>query len=82
MAELKIIVCDVCGDLGRATAQYHIGRAKAPTMFDLCEEHAAPVEAVLACKEAPGAKRRTFEATVTTLEDLAARKAKAGDTTP
>ena len=50
MAEVTIVVCDVCGTMDRPTARYRIAKGAASAVFDLCAEHAAPVEAVLATK--------------------------------
>lgn len=50
MAEMTIVVCDMCGKLDRHTRRYQIAKGDQSSVFDLCAEHAAPVEAVLASK--------------------------------
>ena len=50
MAEVTIVVCDRCGQLDRSTSRYRIAKGAHSAFFDLCAEHAEPVEAVLATK--------------------------------
>ena len=74
MAEVTFVVCDMCGGMDRHTHRYWIGKGKDTTTFDLCEEHAAPVEAVLGTKgpvpptPPPGSAAPAWD-------ELAARKA-------
>lgn len=51
----QVIVCDVCGDLNRETASYTIKRGVTVSKsVDLCQEHAEPLESLIA-----GAERHT-----------------------
>ncbi|WP_159620396.1 hypothetical protein [Ruania rhizosphaerae] len=60
MAQIKIVVCDECGAIDRPTIRYVLGKGMATRFFDLCVEHARPLERILELK--PGAR----QATVTT----------------
>ena len=57
MAEVTIVVCDLCGAMDRRTRRYQIATGAQPArydksaQYDLCEEHAAPVEAIIATKQ-------------------------------
>lgn len=73
MAEIQIVVCDVCGQMDRRTTRYRISKGKSSTHYDLCEEHAQPVEDIIATKAARPA-RRVFEDNVATLDEIEKKK--------
>lgn len=52
MAEMRIVVCDVCGTMDRHTTRYQIAHGKDSTHYDLCTEHARPVEEIRSTKGA------------------------------
>lgn len=62
----QLPACDVCHATDRPVQRYLVGQRGRRTSFDLCAEHAAPLEALLALKQGvtPFAQR------VTTLEDI------------
>lgn len=70
---LTLTVCDECGDRERAVKRYRITRDGASRGFDLCEEHAKPLEALLKKSLARKRVRRTEDA-VTTVEEIEKRK--------
>lgn len=82
MAKVTITVCDVCHDPERTTATYRMGQVGALRSVDLCNEHAKPIEDILAAKPAKSRapRRRTFDQAVTTIEEIEARKKKQAKT--
>ena len=73
MAEMGVVVCDVCGKFNRATVRYRVATGGSEESFDLCEEHAAPIEAVLATKR-PGPRPVPAVSAPITIDELGARK--------
>ena len=74
MAEIQIVVCDVCGKTDRQTTRYRISKGTSSTHYDLCEEHARPVEMIISTKSAQSA-RRVFEDNVATPDEIKRKKA-------
>ncbi|MET9861949.1 hypothetical protein ABZY93_22030 [Streptomyces smyrnaeus] len=51
--KIEVTVCNVCRTVGRPAESYTIGRGGVVVEMDLCEEHAAPIEALLDQREEP-----------------------------
>lgn len=50
--QVRVRVCDVCGEVSRPTREYKVQRDdKATVGVDLCSRHAAPLEVFLAKRE-------------------------------
>lgn len=79
MATISVTVCDECRDPGRSTRSYRITSEGRTITRDLCEEHAAPIEAMFTeiPKPAKEPKRRGRPSTmrVTTMEEIEQIKA-------
>ncbi|TDE95065.1 hypothetical protein EXU48_09880 [Occultella glacieicola] len=79
MAEVSITVCDMCGQLGRSTARYGITQRRRTVQFDLCEQHAAPLERVLDSKRPDDGSWRRFEGMLRTFEEIEEQKHRRAD---
>lgn len=52
MVQVRVRVCDVCGEVSRPTREYKVLRDdKATVSVDLCSRHAQPLEVFLAKQE-------------------------------
>jgi hypothetical protein len=71
MAKIEVTVCDIDqAEVGKDTTQYVIIRGGEEKVLDLCKDHAAPIEALLAggvatqpIKQAPVKKTAVKKAT-------------------
>ncbi|MBZ2197915.1 hypothetical protein [Occultella gossypii] len=81
MAEVSVVVCDMCGQLDRSTARYGITQGGSTVQFDLCEQHAAPLERVLDSKRPDDGSWRRFEGMFTTFEEIEEQKKRRADET-
>lgn len=78
MAKLSVTVCDICERIGVPAHRYRVSKESGPSrVFELCDEHAAPLEALFATrKDSDRAPVRRFDDTVVTMEHLEAMKAR------
>lgn len=79
--KVEIIVCDVCQAPGREARTYAVTQGTRTAARDLCARHAAPLEALLEGSETkptrPATRPRAGRITVTSLDEIEARKTKA-----
>ena len=79
--KVEIVVCDVCQTPGREARGYTVTQGNRTAARDLCARHAAPLEALLEGGEArparPATRPRSGRITVTSLDEIEARKTKA-----
>lgn len=76
MAKLSVTVCDICERMDAPVRRYRISKEAGPSrVFELCAEHAAPLEALLDAKRSGDTPaRKSFSDTVVTIEQLEAMK--------
>lgn len=82
MAKVRVVVCDVCEDIGKATKGYRITSEGKAASVDLCVEHAEPLEVLLtgqgkADKRSAPRQHRTRRSStpLKTLEEIEREKA-------
>ncbi|MGC9669469.1 hypothetical protein ACNTMW_23315 [Planosporangium sp. 12N6] len=79
--KLSLTVCDVCQDTARGARTYRVQSGGRAATTDLCDEHNAPLEAILKTAAAPdepvseGRPRRGRRNRTTTMEEIEALKA-------
>lgn len=59
--EIQVKVCDVCREVGRSVKLYSVAAGGRHADVDLCDEHAAPLEALLQSapvKAAPAPRKK------------------------
>lgn len=78
MAKLSVTVCDICERIDAPVHRYRISKENGSSrVFDLCDQHAAPLEALLDAKRDGGSGPvRRFDDTIVTIEQLEAMKGK------
>lgn len=76
MARVSVFVCDVCHDASRGAVTYRVATDDRSAKVDLCEEHGAPLAALLKSHARRPAPRPKFEEAVATFEEIQAMKRK------
>jgi len=87
MAIIEVTVCDVCRNPSRGTTRFQVWEGERSAVIDLCDEHAKPLRDLLtldqrlnikrrdSAAKAPARRKRTeFNSTVTTMDEIEARK--------
>lgn len=76
MAKISVTVCDICEQVGAPTRRYRISKgAGSSRVFELCAEHAAPLQALLERDKGGSGSVRRFVDAVVTIDQLEALKA-------
>lgn len=71
--KISLVVCNVCADKDRETSRYEVRSGGRRALLDLCEEHAAPLEALMPAGDTAPRKRAssaTSRRRVVTMSDI------------
>jgi len=76
MAKVQVTVCDECRSQTKPTKRYRLSEDGRNAVLDLCVDDAKPIERLLEKHQGSGTRRKVFDASVKTIEEIEAEKAK------